>query len=49
MADLIVLATLMALGYFFGHFYEKRHYKSIIKREAEYRHIATIASRIPPV
>ena len=49
MADLIVLATLMALGYFFGHFYEKRHYKSIIKREAEYRHIAAIASRIPPV
>lgn len=49
MADLIVLAVLLALGYFFGRFYEKRHYKSIIKREAEYRHIAAIASRIPPV
>jgi len=49
MADLIVVSALLALGYFFGRFYEKRHYKSIIKREAEYRHIAAIASRIPPV
>ncbi len=49
MADLIVLAALLALGYFFGRFYEKRHYKSILRREAEYRHIAAIASRIPPI
>jgi uncharacterized protein YbjQ (UPF0145 family) len=49
MTDLIVLATLLALGYFFGRFFEKRHYKSIIKREAQYRHIAAITSRIPPV
>ena len=49
MYDLIVLATLLAFGYFFGRFFETRHYKSIIKREAEYRHIAAIASRIPPV
>lgn len=49
MTDLIVLATLLALGYFFGRFFEKRHYKSIIKREAQYRHIPVIASRIPPV
>ena len=48
MFDLIVLATLLALGYFFGRFYETRHYKSIIRREAKYRHIAAIASRIPP-
>lgn len=48
MADLIVLVTLMAMGYFFGRYYEKRHYKSIIKREAAYRQIAAIASRIPP-
>jgi uncharacterized protein YbjQ (UPF0145 family) len=49
MADLIVLATLLAFGYFFGRFYEKQHYKSIIKREAELRHVAAIASRIPPL
>ncbi len=48
MADLIVLATLLAFGYFFGRIAEKRHYKSIIKREAQYRHIAAIASRIVP-
>ncbi len=46
--DLTVLAILLALGYFFGRFAEKRHYKSIIKREAEYRHIPVIASRFPP-
>lgn len=48
MADLIVLATLLAFGYVFGRIAEKRHYKSIIKREKQYRHIAAIASRIPP-
>lgn len=48
MADLIVLATLLALGYFFGRYYEKRHYKSIIRREKKYRHVAAIASRVPP-
>ncbi len=48
MVDLIVLATLLAFGYFFGRIAEKRHYKSIIKREAQYRHIVAITSRIPP-
>ena len=48
MADLIVLATLLAFGYFFGRIAEKRHYKSIIKREAQYRHITAITSRILP-
>lgn len=48
MADLIVITALLALGYFFGRSHEKRHYRSIIKREAQYRHIAAIASRIPP-
>ncbi len=47
--DLTVLAILLALGYFFGRFAEKRHYKSIIEREAELRHIPVIASRILPV
>lgn len=48
MVDLIVLAILLALGYGFGRHFEKQHYKSIIKREAQLRHIAAIASRIPP-
>ncbi len=46
--DLTVLVILLALGYFFGRFAEKRHYKSIIEREAQYRDIIVIASRFPP-
>jgi len=49
MSDLVILLILLACGYFFGRFYEKRHYKSIIKREAEYRNILVVASRILPV
>lgn len=49
MWDLIILVMLLGLGYFFGRFYEGRHYKSIIKREAEYRNILVVASRIPPM
>ena len=49
MADLIILATLLTLGYVFGRYFEKQHYKAIIKREAQLRHIAAIASRIPPL
>jgi uncharacterized protein YbjQ (UPF0145 family) len=48
MVDLIILATLLTLGYAFGRHFEKQHYKSIIKRETELRHITAIASRIPP-
>jgi len=49
MYDLIALATLLAAGYFFGRMAESRHYKSIIRREDQYRHIVAIATRIPPV
>lgn len=49
MADLVVLVVLLALGYFFGRYSEKRHYKSIFKREAELKDIVTIASKIPPM
>lgn len=49
MSDLIIITVLLVLGYFFGRFYEKQHYKSIIKREAKYRHIVAVASRIHPV
>ena len=49
MTDIIVFAILLGLGYFFGRYYENRHYKSILKREIEYQKILLIASRIPPV
>ncbi|MDH5613001.1 MAG: YbjQ family protein [Gammaproteobacteria bacterium] len=49
MSDLIVFVTLLGLGYFFGRIAEKKHYKSIIKREKQYRDILAISSRILPV
>lgn len=48
MVDLIILLTLLALGYGFGRFNEQRHYKSIIEREKQLNTIPAIASRIPP-
>ena len=33
--DLIVLIVLLALGYGFGQFAERRHYRSILQREAK--------------
>jgi uncharacterized protein YbjQ (UPF0145 family) len=49
MVDLIILIGLLALGYGFGRYAEKKHYKSIIKREKEFRGIPVVASRFPPV
>jgi len=49
MIDLIILATLLATGYFFGQYFEKKHYKSIIMREHTYRNIVAVCSRIPPL
>ncbi|MCW8924321.1 MAG: YbjQ family protein, partial [Gammaproteobacteria bacterium] len=49
MYDLIVFIVLLALGYFFGRMAEKRHYKSIIKREKQLNNIIAVNSRIPPV
>ncbi len=49
MIDLIILAILLSVGYLFGRFFENQHYKSIIKRENEYKKIIVVASRIPPI
>ena len=49
MSDIIILLALLATGYFFGRYAENKHYKSIIKREAEYAGIIVVASKIPPV
>ena len=39
--------TLLLLGYFFGRHAEKRHYKSIFKREDELRNIYVSTDRFP--
>ncbi len=48
MFDLIVFLVLLALGYGVGQFAEKRHYRSIIEREAVFNQLPAIASRYPP-
>ena len=48
MIDLIIFLTLLALGYGFGRYSEKKHYKSIFKREKGLNSIPAIASKIPP-
>ena len=40
--------VLLILGYIFGQLAERRHYKSIIKRELEMNTLPAIASRFPP-
>lgn len=47
MYDLLILLLLLVLGYFFGQMAEKKHFRSIIKREEEYRQILTFAKRFP--
>ena len=37
--------VLLILGYFFGRFFERKHFESIIKREAEYAGIVVVASK----
>ena len=48
MANLIVFLTLLALGYGFGRYAEKRHYKSIIEREEQWRSIPAVSTKILP-
>lgn len=40
MFDLLILASLLGLGYYFGRRTENRHYKSLLTREEKYRSIA---------
>lgn len=48
MYDLIIFITLLTIGFFFGRMAEKKHYKSIIKREKLLNNIVAVSSRIPP-
>ncbi len=45
MEQLIIFAILLSLGYFFGRHAEKRHYKSILKREKHLVQLPTSASK----
>ena len=46
--QIIIGFVLLLLGYFFGRYFEQKHYKSIIKREAEYSDIIALAMKTIP-
>ena len=48
MIDAIIFVALLLLGYGFGQFIEKRHYRSIVKREQELQSVLVIGSKHPP-
>lgn len=43
--QLVIGLVLLVLGYFFGRYFEKKHFESIIQREAELANIVVIASK----
>ena len=47
--DLIILVSLVVIGYVFGQIAEKRHFRSIIEREQELRSLLTFSERYPPI
>jgi uncharacterized protein YbjQ (UPF0145 family) len=48
MSDLIIFLTLLVIGYISGSIIEKKHFKSIIEREAQLRSIRVIGvKRVP--
>ena len=48
MYQLIIFLVLLSLGYGVGQYAERRHYRSIIEREARFNALPAIASRYPP-
>jgi uncharacterized protein YbjQ (UPF0145 family) len=40
---------LVVIGYFFGRHAEKKHYRSIFKREKRYAALLTFSERFPPI
>lgn len=48
MYQFIFFIIFIGCGFFFGRMAEKKHYKSIIKREQQTNHLPVIASKYPP-
>ncbi len=46
--ELIIITVLLVLGYVVGQFVEKRHYRSILRRERALRHVLTFSAKLPP-
>jgi uncharacterized protein YbjQ (UPF0145 family) len=47
--DLILFVVLIVLGYIVGRINERRHYKSILKREQTYSDLMVFTNRFPPL
>ena len=45
--SLLLIVILLIIGFFFGTTIEKRHYRSIIHREAKFRHLVVLPQRFP--
>lgn len=45
MEQLIIFVTLLALGYFFGRYVEKKHYKTILEREKHWLRLPTTSGK----
>jgi uncharacterized protein YbjQ (UPF0145 family) len=48
MYDLIILLILLAIGYGFGTFNERRHFRSIQAREKQFRRVVAFSTKRPP-
>mgnify|MGYP001329334592 CR=1 FL=1 len=48
MVDIFIFLLLLASGFIFGQYLEKRHYRTIREREASLRHIPAIATKHLP-
>ncbi len=48
MIELGIFLALLTLGYGFGQYAERRHYRSIIEREKRLNALPAIAARFPP-
>lgn len=46
--QVVIFLVLMVAGYLIGSYLERRHYRSIIQREAQYRNVVAVASRQLP-
>ena len=48
MDQILIVAILVSLGYFFGRRAESKHFKSLIEREQVMNQLPAMASRMPP-
>ncbi len=48
MIELGIAVVLVVTGYIFGSTAERRHFRSILKRERELRELVAVATRFPP-